>query len=142
MLVFLALESSVGLILSGLIALGIFIFYARQLIKGEAKKFQNHLLNLGLSPDYVANIDASGIAIDREHRQIFAGNIKSGKLFNFDDIKGVDIEKIPHKNGQTDLVHRITLKTMDFDLPSVTVSLRPRDGTNTFEKLRIALDMS
>lgn len=141
MLVFLALESSVGLILGVLITLGIFIFYIRQLVKGEAKKFQDHLLSLGLSPDYVANIDASGIAIDRERRQVFAGNIKSGKLFNFDDIKGVDIEKIPNKNSHTDRVHLITLKTEDFDTPSMTVSLRPRDGRNTFEKLRVALNM-
>lgn len=141
-IIFLAIGGEVGAMLGCFTPFVIFAVYFRYLVKSEEKKFKKYLLSLGLTPDHIVTMGAYGIGIDREKRQIFIGNIKTGKLFDFDDIKGVDIEQIPSKDPQRDSVHRITVKTMNYDTPSVTVALRPRDGKNTFEKMRVALDKS
>ncbi|MDQ7731311.1 hypothetical protein QT231_01280 [Halomonas sp. SpR1] len=129
-----------GAAIGMLIAVGVYILCITQSLKGQSKKLHNHLRNLDLSPDYVANVEASGVAIDLDNRKVFAGNIKTGKLLDFDDIKGVSIEKTDPRNRYTD--YNIIIKTMDFDTPSVTVNLRRSDGRKAYEKLRVALDIS
>lgn len=101
-------------------------------------RFRNHGINNGLNPEFVACYEDNGIIIDNAKKKVFVGEIKGGKVLDYDKISSIEREDRLLGNHMKYILY---VKTLDFNSPSILVGFSgnrgPRD--EAFEKLRAAL---
>jgi len=109
--------------------------------KQEQARFTKHACSLGIKPEYVASFADNGIAIDKTNEKLFAGDINTGKVFEFEEISSIESEDYPLGNQ---MKYMIKINTKNFNLPQLTIGFAGNRGIReqAYAKLRAALNFS
>lgn len=80
----------------------------------------------------------NGIVIDKTNEKLFAGTVKYGQVFEFEEISSIESETY---QLDRDIKYMIHINTRNFDLPRVSVTFAG-ERQQTYAKLRAALNIA
>lgn len=107
----------------------------------DASKLRDAVRARGLNLDYFVNYLDGGVVIDLANEKVLVGNLKSGKILSFADVKSVEWEDTPF---QGKLKYNLYLNTHDFHNPRVGAGFAGKKGMRdaALAKLSTALKLS
>lgn len=80
----------------------------------DEKKLKETVLSRGLNIDYMANYLGGGVVIDLKNEKLLVGNLKSGKILDFSEVKNIEWEDTPFHNK---MKYNLYVNTNNFDTP-------------------------
>lgn len=107
----------------------------------DEKKLKETVLSRGLKIDYMASYLGGGIVIDLKNEKLVVGNLKAGKILNFNEVKSIEWKDTPYHNK---MKYSLYVNTNNFETPQLGAGFAGDKGMRdaAYAKLSAALKFS
>jgi hypothetical protein len=84
----------------------------------DERKLKEIISSRGINIDYWATYLDAGVVIDLSKEKLLVGNLKSGKILDFSEVKNIEWEDAPYSNT---MKYNIYVNTNNFEAPRLGV---------------------